>query len=119
MTFANKERGEGGGPKNRGLFIQKHCVQPFWCTRSYAALRVADLEWIIRPGYSLGRYFLEKNHEKPTWNHEKPWKTTKNQPGTMKNHEKPWKTKKNKPGTMKNHEKPWKTISNILFFIES
>ena len=66
-----------------------------------------------------------KNHEKPTWNHEKPWKTMKNQPGTMRNHEKPWKTMKNhekwcktikktwkimknQPGTIKNHEKPWK-----------
>ena len=48
-------------------------------TRSYAALRAADLEWIVGPGYSLGGYILEKNHEKPTWNHEKPtW-----------NHEKP------------------------------
>ena len=37
-----------------------------------------------------------KTHEKPTWNHEKPCKAMKNQPGTMKNHEKPtW-----------NHEKP-------------
>ena len=41
-------------------------------TRSYAALRAADLDWIIGPGYSLGGYILEKNHEKPTWNHEKP-----------------------------------------------
>ena len=24
-------------------------------TRSYAALRAADLDWIVRPGYSLGR----------------------------------------------------------------
>ena len=29
-----------------------------------------------------GGYILEKNLEKPTWNHEKPWKPTKN-------HEKP------------------------------
>ena len=35
-------------------------------TRSYAALRAADLDWIIGPGYSLGGYILEKNHEKPT-----------------------------------------------------
>ena len=35
-------------------------------TRSYAAPRAADLEWIVGPGYSL-----EKHHEKPTWNHEK------------------------------------------------
>ena len=55
-------------------------------TRSYAALRAADLDWIIGPGYSLGGYILEKNHE--------------NQPGTMKKHEKPMK----KPTW--NHEKP-------------
>ena len=24
-------------------------------TRSYAALRAADLDWIVEPGYSLGR----------------------------------------------------------------
>ena len=27
-------------------------------TRSYAALRAADLDWIIGPGYSLGGYIL-------------------------------------------------------------
>ena len=27
-------------------------------TRSYAALWAADLDWIVRPGYSLGRYIL-------------------------------------------------------------
>ena len=26
-----------------------------FCTRSYAALRAADLDWIVGPGYSLGR----------------------------------------------------------------
>ena len=41
-------------------------------TRSYAALRAADLDWIIGPGYSSGGYILGENHEKPTWNHEKP-----------------------------------------------
>ena len=35
------------------------------------------------PGYNSGGYILEKNHEKPTWNHEKPWKSTWNP-------EKPW-----------------------------
>ena len=44
----------------------------FMNTRSYAALRAADLDWIVGPGYSSGRYILEKNHEEPTWNHEKP-----------------------------------------------
>ena len=72
-------------------------------TRSYAALRAADLEWIVGPGYSLGGYILEKNHEKPTWNHEK---NMKNQPGTTKKHENLHRTMKNQPGTMKNHEKP-------------
>ena len=58
-------------------------------TRSYAALRAADLDWIVGPGYSFGGYILEKNHENQP-------KTMKNQPGTIKNHEKPiW-----------NHEKP-------------
>ena len=40
-------------------------------TRSYAALRAADLDWIVGPGYSLGRVHSGK-------------KTMKNQPGTMK-----------------------------------
>ena len=40
-------------------------------TRSYAALRAADLEWIVGPGYSLGGYTSEKHHKKLTWNHEK------------------------------------------------
>ena len=52
-----------------GLFIS---------TRSYAALRAADLDWIVGPGYSLGGYILEKNHEKPTWNHEKTKKYQEN-----------------------------------------
>ena len=43
-----------------------------YITRSYAALRAADLDWIVGPGYSSGRYILGKNHEKPTWNREKP-----------------------------------------------
>ena len=63
--------------------IRKIYVDDFFSkTRSYAALRAADLDWIIGPGYSSGGYILEKNHEKPTWNLEKPWKPTKN-------HEKP------------------------------
>ena len=40
-------------------------------TRSYATLRAADLDWIVGPGYSLGWYILENNHEKQTLNHEK------------------------------------------------
>ena len=34
-------------------------------TRSCAALRAADLDWIVGPGCSSGRYILENNHEKP------------------------------------------------------
>ena len=59
-------------------------------TRPRAALRTAGLDWIVGPGYSSGRYILEKNHEEPTWNHE----NHENQPGTMKN----------QPVTMKNHK---------------
>ena len=104
----------------------------FIATRSYAALRAADLDWIIGPGYSSGRYILEKNHEKPwrtnlepwkpwkpTWNHEK-WSgtmknrpgTVKNRPGTMKYHENQAGTMKNQPGTMKNHENRTGTMKN-------
>ena len=43
-------------------------------TRSYAALQAADLDSIVGPGYSWGKYIWRK--------------TMKNQPGTMKNHEK-------------------------------
>ena len=61
-------------------------------TRSYAALRAADLDWIVRPGYSLGRVHSGK-------------KTMKNQPGTMKNHE-------NHETTLKNHRNQPKTMKN-------
>ena len=74
----------------------------FGQTRSYAALRAADLGWIVGPGYSSGGYILEKNHEK---NNLQPWKTMKNQPGTMKNHE-------NRPGTMKNQPSLNKNVTN-------
>ena len=33
------------------------------------ALRAADLDWTVGPGYSSGRYILGTNHEKPTWYH--------------------------------------------------
>ena len=51
----------------------------FFIARSSVALRAADLDWIIGPEYSSDGYILEKNHEKPTWNHKK----------NMKNHDKP------------------------------
>ena len=31
-------------------------------TRSYAALRAADLDWIVGPGYSLGRVHSGEKH---------------------------------------------------------
>ena len=93
-------------------------------TRSYAALRAEDLDWIVGPWYSLGRvHSWEKptwNHDKPTWNHEKPWKPTKNHEKPWNYLEKPWKPTKNhekpwnyleKPWKLtKNHEKPWKYL---------
>ena len=114
-------------------------LAPFiWITRSYAALRAADLDWIIGPGYSFGGYILEKNHEKPRKtmrNHEKPWNNHETMGGGPRlDHwarikfgrvhfgEKPWntnlepwktmKTMKNQPGTMKNHEKPTWNMEN-------
>ena len=114
----------------RGTFAAFKLISPFlWCshilppsliinTRSYAALRAADLDWIVGPGYSSGRYILEKNmkNQPGTWNQEKPWKPTwnyekptwnhENWPGTMKNNENWPGTMKNWPGTLKNHEKP-------------
>ena len=41
-------------------------------TRSYAALRAADLDWIVGPGYSLGRVH---SGEKPWKTNMEPWKT--------------------------------------------
>ena len=46
-------------------------MEKIMITRSYAALRAADLDWIIMPGYSWGGISSKKN--------------MKNQPGTMKN----------------------------------
>ena len=44
---------------------QSILIYLFLLTRSYAALRAADLDWIIGPGYSSGGYILGENHEKP------------------------------------------------------
>ena len=73
------------------IVIITNFVILFITTRSYAALRAADLDWIVRPGYGSGRYIGEK--------------TMKNQPGTMKTHE-------NQPGTMKKHENLPGTMKN-------
>ena len=61
----------------RYLLVHFNTISTFDTTRSYAALRAADLDWIIGPGYSSGGYILGENHEKPTWNHEKPGITEK------------------------------------------
>ena len=81
-------------------------MRPFSITKSYAALRAADLDWIVQPGYSSGRYILKKNHEKPTWNHEKLTWNPENRPETNKNHEIPTWNHKKRPGTMNTHKKP-------------
>ena len=39
-----------------------HTVYILYITRSYAALRAADLDWIVGQGYSSGGYILEKKH---------------------------------------------------------
>ena len=55
----------------------------FFLTRSYAALRAADLDWIVGPGYSLGRV---NSGEKPWKTNLEPWKTmeTNQKPGRNK-----------------------------------
>ena len=78
-------------------------------TRSYAALRAADLDWIVGPGYSSGRYILEKNHEKPWRTNLEPWKPTWNhekRPGTMKNSPQTWKSP---PRRWKSPPRCWKS----------
>ena len=52
--------------------------------------------WIVGPGYSSGRYILEKNHEKTNL---EPWKT-------MKADLEPWKTNQEPWQTMKTHQEP-------------
>ena len=63
----------GQNPKEQIIFFVKpSLIDQFIFTRSYAALWAADRDMIVGPGYSSIGYILEKNHEKPTWNHEKP-----------------------------------------------
>ena len=40
------------------------CHGPFFLTRSYAALWAADLDWMVRPGYSSVGYILGENRKK-------------------------------------------------------
>ena len=78
---------------------QHHCnsLSLFWGTRSYAALRAADLDWIVGPGYSLGRVHSG----------EKPWKTNLEPWKTMETNQKPWNYLEKPWKPAKNHEKPW------------
>ena len=74
-------------------------------TRSYAALQAADLEWIVGPGYSLGGYILEKNHDlEPCKTNLEPWKTMKTNLEPLKTNLEPCKT----------NLEPWKTIQTHL-----
>ena len=95
-------------PGEKWCFFE-HCSKGLWpppfylniCpTRSYAALRAADLDWIIGPGYSLGRVHSG----------EKPWKTNLEPWKTMETNQKPWKTMKLPWKTMETNQKPWKTL---------
>ena len=69
---------------NRSEFWAKYQVagEVFCDTRSYAALRAADLDRIVVPGYSLGRVHSE----------EKPWKTNLEPWKTKQTDLEPWKT---------------------------
>ena len=59
--------------ENEGAVIHLFVANiSFRNTRSYAALRAADLDWIVGPGYSLGRVHSGEKPWKPTKNHEKP-----------------------------------------------
>ena len=42
------------GAEAKYIFDLKQNLINFMHTRSYAALRAADLDWIVGPGYSLG-----------------------------------------------------------------
>ena len=59
--------------------IIKNLDSTIYLTRSYAALRAADLDWIVGPGYSLGRVH---SGEKQWKTNLEPWKTNLE----------PWKT---------------------------
>ena len=69
MTCAERKGGEDARcsfvyfisfSKTTYLIKFKWNMESFWLvvinTRSYAALRAADLDWIVRAGYSLGGY---------------------------------------------------------------
>ena len=77
----------------------------YFCeTRSYAALRAADLDWITGPGYSLGQVH---SGEKPWKTNLEPWQTNLEPWPTMETNQKPWKTMKLPWKTMETNQKPW------------
>ena len=90
LTFQKGDYKTRPKPKDNKVSGTYQNIVLFDITRSYAALRAADLDRIVGPGYSLGGSFWGKTMKNQPG-------TTKNQSGTMKNHE-------NQPGTMKNHE---------------
>ena len=66
-------RNVAAGSFHQEMLASNYLICFFVSTRSYAALRAADLDWIVGPGYSLGGYILKKNHG----NHPKTMKTMK------------------------------------------
>ena len=86
-------------------------VGGFSNTRSYAALRAADLDWIVGPGYSLRQVH---SGEKPWKTNLEPWQTNHgNQPKTLKNHETTLKNKQTMKipwQNMETNQKPWKNM---------
>ena len=72
-------------------------------TRSCAALRAADLDWIVGPGYSSGRVH---SWEKPWKTNLEPWQTNLEPWKTMKP---PWKTTETNQKPLKTMKLPWET----------
>ena len=91
------------------FLIHSRAALCFFATRSYAALRAADLDWIVGPGYSLGQVH---SGERPWKTNLEPWKTMTNQPGPMTNQPGTMKNHGNQPGTMRNHEITLKNHGN-------
>ena len=82
-------------------------IKLFLITRTFAALRAADLDWIVGPVYSFVVCSQPTKPWKPTKNHETTLKNYWNQPKTMKP---PWKTMETNQKPWKNHETTLKTM---------
>ena len=50
------------GSFHQEMLASNYLICFFVSTRSYAALRAADLDWIVGPGYSLGCRNKQKRH---------------------------------------------------------